>query len=194
MQNQISSTNHRVTAELLQRTGARRTKRTMPRWERIGQIHELLEDGAYPNSTTLARHLNLTIKTIHRDIAYMRDHLGLPIDFDSHRLGYYYAKTVACKPTQPVSELELFGLLIASRTIAQYTGTEMEASLRATFQKLMPQLDSGDVIVIDDLREVMAEAAHPPELSAQAAYKQLCRALEAQPKAKPAGTAKSIAA
>jgi proteasome accessory factor B len=166
----------------------------MPRWERIGRIHDLLEEGAYPNATSLARQLNLTIKTIHRDVAYMREHLGLPVAFDPVRLGYYYNQAVACRPTQPLTDPELFGLLVAYRAVAYYTGTEMEASLRSTMRKLTPQMESGEFIVIDDIRAAMSHLPRNPDPATMAENLKVWRTLKGDDSASNDNNSKSLAA
>ena len=42
------------------------------------QIHQALQSGGYPNATTLARQLEVSTKSIHRDLEFMRDRLELP--------------------------------------------------------------------------------------------------------------------
>ena len=43
------------------------------------QIHESIKRSNYPNATSLAQKLEVTTKTIHRDIRFMRDRWELPI-------------------------------------------------------------------------------------------------------------------
>ena len=45
-------------------------------------IHKLLSEGAYPNKTTIARAIEMTTKTVKRDLDFMRDRSRLPIEFD----------------------------------------------------------------------------------------------------------------
>ena len=45
--------------------------------QRIYVIHEAVQEGSYPNCRTLAERLEVTDKTIQRDISFMRDELGL---------------------------------------------------------------------------------------------------------------------
>lgn len=59
--------------------------------ERITFIHEQLTADKFPNCTTVAVVFESSAKTIQRDIEFMRDRLGLPIDYNSKRFGYYYA-------------------------------------------------------------------------------------------------------
>ena len=53
-----------------------------PPLERMQRIHQALHAGGFPNAVTLAGDMEVTTKTIYRDVEFMRDRLGLPIDFD----------------------------------------------------------------------------------------------------------------
>jgi len=44
------------------------------------RLHEKLRAGAFPNCRKLADELEVSTKTIQRDIDFMRDRLGLPIE------------------------------------------------------------------------------------------------------------------
>ena len=46
------------------------------------RIHEQLQDGRVTNCSKLARELEVSTKTIMRDLAFMRDQLNLPVDYD----------------------------------------------------------------------------------------------------------------
>ena len=52
---------------------------------RMLKIHQALQAGGYPNCRRLAEELEVAGKTIQRDIDFMRDQLGLPIEYDSGR-------------------------------------------------------------------------------------------------------------
>ncbi len=47
------------------------------------------------NATQLAERLEVSTKTIHRDLEFMRDRIGLPIEFDYEKNGYKFTRTVA---------------------------------------------------------------------------------------------------
>ena len=47
------------------------------------RIHQALQAGGFPNASKLAREIEVSTKTIHRDIEFMRDRLNLPIEFDA---------------------------------------------------------------------------------------------------------------
>ena len=79
------------------------------------RIHQEIAAGKYPNATTLAAEIEVVTKTIHRDIEFMRDRLGLPIEYDGRRYGYHYTEEVSGFPTLQITEGELVALLIAEK-------------------------------------------------------------------------------
>ena len=102
---------------------SRNHERPRPPYERILQFHELIKAGKYPNCSTLARKFEMHLRTINRDLAFMRDRRELPIEYDSSRKGFYYSKPVDRFPQMPITEAEMFALLVAHKAIAQYEGT-----------------------------------------------------------------------
>src|SRR6185503_13637987 len=68
---------------------------TRPPLERMLRIHQAIASGRYPNASSLATDIEVVTKTIHRDVEFMRDRLGLPIAYDARRFGYYYSEEVS---------------------------------------------------------------------------------------------------
>ena len=60
--------------------------------ERLLHIHEKIKSGCYPNSKQLAYDLETSEPTINRDIEYLRDSRGAPIQYDFTNRGYYYSE------------------------------------------------------------------------------------------------------
>lgn len=104
--------------------------------ERLLIIHKELQAGASVNCTKLGTRMEVSRKTILRDIEYMRDRLDLPIEFDSVKNTYYYTEAVEAFPTVNVSEGEVFALLVASKALEQYRGTPFHRQLSASFEKI----------------------------------------------------------
>jgi proteasome accessory factor B len=113
-----------------------RTQSSRPPIERMLRIHEELRRGAFTNCTRLADTLEVSRKTIVRDIAFMRDRLELPIEFDARINAYRYTHPVSAFPTVQVSEGELLALLVARKALEQYRGTPFHRQLEASFEKL----------------------------------------------------------
>lgn len=111
-----------------------------PPLERMLRIHQEIQSGKYPNASTLARTLEVSTKSIHRDLEFMRDRLGLPLEYDSSRFGYFYAQEVNAFPTLQITEGELFALLVAEKALQQYRGTSFEKPLLSAFKKMSSSL------------------------------------------------------
>ncbi len=113
-----------------------RSQVSRPPIERMLRIHEELRRGAFTNCTKLASTLEVSRKTIVRDIAFMRDRLDLPIEFDAQINAYRYTHPVSAFPTVQVTEGELLALLVARKALEQYRGTPFHRQLEASFEKL----------------------------------------------------------
>jgi predicted DNA-binding transcriptional regulator YafY len=111
-----------------------------PPLERMLRIHQAIQSGKYPNGATLARELEVSTKSIHRDLEFMRDRLQLPLEYVGLRNGYHYTGEVTSFPTLQITEGELFALLVAEKALQQYRGTNFEKPLLSAFKKMAESL------------------------------------------------------
>jgi len=116
-------------------------------------LHAKLARDSYPNCQAEARELEVSYKTILRDLDFMRDQLGLPIEYDAQKYGYHYTEPVTHFPTMQVSEGELVALFVAQKAMEQYKGTSFEEPLRNAFRKLTEGLKDRVDFQIDSLEE-----------------------------------------
>jgi hypothetical protein len=65
-----------------------------PPWERMMRFHNLIKENSFPNCTRLAGEFEVTVRTVMRDVDFMKCRLELPIEFDTHRNGYYYTAPI----------------------------------------------------------------------------------------------------
>jgi proteasome accessory factor B len=107
-----------------------------PPLERMMRIHTAIASGKHPNASFLSREFEVSTKTIQRDIDFMRDRMGLPIDYSPQRYGFYYTEPVDAFPTLQITEGELFALVVAEKALQQYRGTPFEKRLLTAFKKL----------------------------------------------------------
>ena len=107
-----------------------------PPLERMMRMHQRLKAGRYPNCRKLAEELEVSTKTVQRDIDFMRYSLGLPIEYDQLHFGFYYTEPVSSFPNVEISEGELVALYIGQKALAQYKGTSFEAPLSTAFRKI----------------------------------------------------------
>lgn len=107
-----------------------------PPLARMLHIHERFQTGGRINCRMLADELEVSAKTIQRDIDFMRDQMSLPIDYDPSGHGYHYTRKVVQFPAMKIAEGELVALAVARKALAQYRGTSYEKPLRHAFEKL----------------------------------------------------------
>ncbi|MCD6169125.1 MAG: YafY family transcriptional regulator [Candidatus Latescibacteria bacterium] len=109
---------------------------THPPYRRMAEIDYLLAQRRYPNARKLAERFEVDVRTIYRDIDYMRDQMHAPIEFDRRRNGYYYTEEGFVLPVQRLTEGELVAIFLAERLLTQYSGTPYYAHLKSAFQKI----------------------------------------------------------
>ena len=120
------------------------------------RIHQSLQTGKFPNATTLARELEVSTKSIHRDIEFMRDRLNLPIAYDGARFGYHYTAEVTSFPTMYITEGELVALVIAEKALQQYRGTQFEKPLLSAIRKIEQSLPDTISLNLADVEQTIS--------------------------------------
>jgi proteasome accessory factor B len=115
-------------------------------WERVLKIEKRIRDGSFPSRSFLAEELEVTERTVQRDITFMKDRFGAPIASSRRDGGYFYTEPAWFLPSVPLTEGELFSLLIARQAVAQYRGTPVVQTLEKVFNKIAGALaDTIDV-------------------------------------------------
>jgi proteasome accessory factor B len=127
-----------------------------PAIERMQQMHQLILNKEYPNCSTMAREFEMSVRTLKRNIDFMRTRMNLPIGFDVKRNGYYYTGAVPEFPKVPMSEADVFTMFVAKKAIEQYRGTPLQKMLEATFRKVMGQLDQSARFILGDMEGALS--------------------------------------
>lgn len=115
---------------------ASREKSTRRPFERMHKIHQAISDGGYPNCSSLAKTLEVTPKTIQRDITFMRDSFRLPLFYDNKRHGFCYEGEVDDFPDFEVGSEEIAALFLARMATEAIRGTELAEKMRAAFGRM----------------------------------------------------------
>jgi len=105
-------------------------------------IFQKIQTARRPNCSTLGKALEVSPKTVQRDIDFMRYQLELPIEYDRLRHGFYFDGVVGSFPSVKITEAELIALFIARKAVEQYAGTPYQKPLAAAFSKLSSQLEN----------------------------------------------------
>ncbi|GHU26095.1 WYL domain-containing protein [Spirochaetia bacterium] len=107
---------------------------------RILAVDSLIREGGFPNAATLAKKLEMTPRTIQRDIEYMRDMYSAPIEYDYDHRGYYYSEPNFFIKSVLLTEGEFFSITLFDQMLEQYRNTPLEDDLRRIFAKIAQSL------------------------------------------------------
>ncbi len=97
-----------------------------------GQIRK----GRYPSAERLAERFELCRKTAQRDIAFLRDRLDAPLEYDPVRRGYRYGDGAFRLPPLYATERQMLALLMARRLI-QTGGGRLDRDLEKFAETLL---------------------------------------------------------
>ncbi|WP_170290989.1 helix-turn-helix transcriptional regulator [Neomoorella glycerini] len=106
---------------------------------RIYAIHRWIAAGRYPSVDFIAERLEVSPRTVERDIQLLRDFLGAPIVYDRWHKGYRYEKTFNLPPLQ-LTEGELLILYLGQQLLSQVGGTPFGQVIRGAMAKLKAML------------------------------------------------------
>jgi predicted DNA-binding transcriptional regulator YafY len=137
-----------------------------------------IRDGRTPNASTLARTLEVTPRTIQRDLDYLRDQLGAPIEYDRKRHGYFATDPSYQLPVLTVTEGELLALFLAERALQQYRDTPFATELRRLFEKLTVLLPDRVSLHLDHLVAACEVRQSPADLGDPDRFRRLLRAVQ----------------
>jgi predicted DNA-binding transcriptional regulator YafY len=107
------------------------------RTNRLLLIDKAVRSGKYPNTGRLAKIAEVNPRTIQRDIEYLRDMYGAPLEYSPAHGGYYYTEENFFIKGVPLTEGELFSIALFDQLLDQYRNTPREQALRAIFSKIV---------------------------------------------------------
>jgi predicted DNA-binding transcriptional regulator YafY len=108
---------------------------THPPILRILRIHQAIQGHGYPTVPGLARLLEVSRRTVQRDIEFLRDQMGAPLAFNPIQNGYEYTEEGFTLPDVKMTEGEVLALMVADKALAAYRGTGSEEMLRQLLAK-----------------------------------------------------------
>jgi proteasome accessory factor B len=156
--------------------GLRDLPHSRPPLERMLRIHQAIQSGKFPNASTLARELEVSTKSIHRDIEFMRDRLELPIEYNGSRFGYGYTEEVSAFPTVQITEGELFALVVAEKALQQYRGTSFEKPLLSAIRKMEQSLPDTISLNLSEVEQTISFRTRAEQILDLNTFEALARA------------------
>jgi predicted DNA-binding transcriptional regulator YafY len=111
---------------------------------RIYFIDKEISSGKYPNTKTLARDYETGTATISRDIEFMRDRLGAPIEYNYYHKGYYYTEKTFRLPAAFTSANDMLALGMAKTLLSLYQNTPIYKAARELVDSITAPLEEPD--------------------------------------------------
>lgn len=118
---------------------------------RLGQIDSMVRAEKYPSTKVLSKSCGVSVRTIERDIQFMKETMHAPIYLDAMRGGYAYGDSTFRLPVPLFTEGELVAFFLAERVLAQYAGTPLHHRLASAFRKIAMFLPEEISIEINEL-------------------------------------------
>lgn len=103
---------------------------------RIIWIHQRLGHDLPATATSLAEELEVSERTIKRDLDFMRDDFNAPIAWDAGLHRYYYTRPFDLLPLLSLTAEEVIALTLAGDTFAAWRGSPLGAALHAALAKI----------------------------------------------------------
>lgn len=117
------------------------------------EIDRRIRAGEYPNARKIAADLEVSIRVIYQDKAFMVERLGAPVLHDRRRGGWYYTDVTWALPSVFATEGEVFAFFIGIELARKYLGTAFEAPLKAAVERLAAFLGERVRVDLEGMRE-----------------------------------------
>ncbi|MFP3043754.1 WYL domain-containing protein [Treponema primitia] len=120
-----------------------KNQKTLPKTAlpRIYLIDKEISTGKYPNTKTLSQKYETGTATISRDIEFMRDRLGAPIEYDYFERGYYYTEKTFRLPAAFTSAEDMLALGMAKTLLSLYRNTPIYEAVHQLVETITAPLD-----------------------------------------------------
>lgn len=152
----------------------------MERFERILYIHGKLARNSFPTQGRLASDLEVTERTIRRDLDYMKHLLHAPLAYDPQRRGYCYSEPAFALPATVLSYSQLAGFLFARLALERDRQAPWYAGAKAAFDRVLESIPETEVRRQDGLLSQVAFLPSPAWEMAQSVWQTLTLCIECQ--------------
>jgi predicted DNA-binding transcriptional regulator YafY len=116
----------------------------------------------------LTQDFEVSRRAILYDLAYLRDQLRAPLDFDRRRNGYCYTEPSWILPNIAITQGELLAFFLSMEVAQRFLGTPFEAPLHEAVAKISKELQGDVRIDLEKLRQHYTFSAPAlPDVNAQ---------------------------
>lgn len=103
---------------------------------RVHEIDRVIRAGEFPNASSLASSLEVHRRTIQRDLEFLRDSVGAPLEYDPAKRGYFYSEPAFALPAIELCESEIHALEAARRYLGRLVGSTLGSEIEGLLVKL----------------------------------------------------------
>jgi predicted DNA-binding transcriptional regulator YafY len=149
-------------------------------YERALWLDAQIRDGGYPSVRSLAEQFEITERTAHRDVVFLKDNLGAPIEYDYQKKGYFYTEPNYHLPTVFMSQGELLAICLAKNLLEQYRESPFQNALHTAFEKICRALPDSVSVDLDSLQSAITFEVSPARELDAAIYDTLLQAIHSR--------------
>lgn len=122
------------------------------RLERLLHIDTLLRSKQRQTSDILAEALEVSERTVRKDLAFLRDRFHAPLKF-TKKQGWHYTDSQWRLPSIDLSQGELFALTLGARMLEAYVGSPYEKQLQSSIERLAERLPDQTRVNLEQLAQ-----------------------------------------
>jgi predicted DNA-binding transcriptional regulator YafY len=137
---------------------------TRPQYHRLQRLLEMVREGTragcLPNCGHFTRELEVSRRTLMRDLDFLRDDHHAPIAYDDSRKGFKLTDPTFKLAPVELTRREVFSFSIARKLLERFEGTPLELDMRSVLAKIADSLRgtvSLDIESLTDEFTVLAE-------------------------------------
>ena len=127
---------------------------------RICRIHERLRDGRHANTQSLAAELEVSPRTVKRDIELLRRDHHAPIEWEPTTQTYFYTAPFDLLSGLRLDADEALALILAGRTFAAWNNSPIGRALTAALGKIANATGSAVSFPASDLNTLLFQPEH----------------------------------
>jgi predicted DNA-binding transcriptional regulator YafY len=127
----------------------------MQRLGRLANMIDRINRGRAPSVDDFCREFEVRQRTVYEDIRFLKEEMGIEIEFDRDRQGYINRNPEKKLPEFDLNEGEFFVLTLGQDMLAQYSGTMFEPYLRGALDKIAARLPDGMTMSFSDVRSLV---------------------------------------
>ena len=123
--------------------------------ERLVKIYNAISSGSGSTVASMAEDLEVSTRTVERDLEFMRDRLGAPLKYDRGKRTHVLAEPWGF-PTVTMTEGEAIVLYLGENLLQQCTGTAYEGYIRSCMDKIRTILQNDVHLRADELHRLVS--------------------------------------